>query len=720
MPSTAASKRHRPRKPVSVSSPRRPARSSALPSAKAHFPSLGDSAVLSDGSGSSTDEDDLDFPLLKHRHSATDSAETTPVVDADGDPMHTYAEDQPEPASYKRFSSSQLKAKVMKGSLSARRSIMHALTRWPLLLFVFCAVLIDLIFYITVRNWVSWWEYLVTWRGHKRQVHDRIHKARQFEEWESAAKELDDIMGNDEWKKEKECSYYDYKLIDKISRRLRRHRLSGTPGAAREMRKILQHSACKANIGGIENETLYSRTYLGTKSLVEEFVAEVLASLEFVVQSEDLSLEEKRIFLKSASRTYGKTAFCLSGGATFGYYSLGVVKALHEHDLLPNVITGTSAGSLVAAMICTRTDDELRSEIFTPDLYRHLRPCSDSVWTRTKRFWTTGSMFNSQDWYEKVKWITKGHLTFMEAYKRTGRVLNIAVVATEPHSPPKLLNYITAPDVIISSAILASAAIPGILDAVELISKTEKGDYVPFRGVGKRWRDGSLRTDIPERELHQLFNINYTIVSQCNPHILVFFYQGRGSPGYPVAHRHGRGWRGGFLASAIIQHFKLDLLKWLRLLRDLDLLPKVMGTDLSRLWLQRFEGSVTILPQPILEDYLCILTDPTRDRMVRYLSHGQVRCWPKLHMISNRLRIEQLLRRLGKQLSARTGATSGKPADLELEAGARPVAASHRPGSSANCNSISSIESVQWDHKPAPPSPVENEWSSDDDYWWNS
>lgn len=42
-----------------------------------------------------------------------------------------------------------------------------------------------------------------------------------------------------------------------------------------------------------------------------------------------------------------------------GLYHIGVVKALHERDLLPRIISGTAVGALIAALICIHTDDEL-------------------------------------------------------------------------------------------------------------------------------------------------------------------------------------------------------------------------------------------------------------------------------------------------------------------------------------------------------------------------
>ena len=35
----------------------------------------------------------------------------------------------------------------------------------------------------------------------------------------------------------------------------------------------------------------------------------------------------------------------------------------------------------------------------------------------------------------------------------------------------------------------------------------------------RRWRDGSLESDLPMKQLKELFNVNHFIVSQANPHI---------------------------------------------------------------------------------------------------------------------------------------------------------------------------------------------------------
>lgn len=74
-------------------------------------------------------------------------------------------------------------------------------------------------------------------------------------------------------------------------------------------------------------------------------------------------------------------------------------------------------------------------------------------------------------------------MTFKEAYLRTGRILNISVIPADRHSPTKLLNYVTAPDTVIWSALLASAAVPGILPPVVLMQKLKDGSIVPTNWV---------------------------------------------------------------------------------------------------------------------------------------------------------------------------------------------------------------------------------------------
>jgi len=331
----------------------------------------------------------------------------------------------------------------------------------------------------------------------------------------------------------------------------------------------------------------------------------------------------------------------------FAFYHLGVIKALLDSNILPEVITGTSGGALVAALVATRRNDELKA-LLVPALAHEINACAEpfSVWF--PRWWKTGARFDSIDWARKCSWFCRGSMTFREAYERTGRILNVSCVPADPHSPTLLLNYLTSPDCVIWSAVIASAAVPGILNPVVLMQKLSDGTLAPF-SFGHKWKDGSLRTDIPLKALNLHFNVNFSVVSQVNPHINLFFFSSRGSVGQPVTHRRGRGWRGGFLGSAAEQYLKLDLTKWLKVLRHLELLPRPLGQDWSQIWLQQFSGTITIWPRSVMSDFFNILTDPDPSRLARMLHVGQQSAFPKLLFLANRLKVERKIEQARKE-----------------------------------------------------------------------
>ena len=60
---------------------------------------------------------------------------------------------------------------------------------------------------------------------------------------------------------------------------------------------------------------------------------------------DEIAMAEKLEFFRRASHCFGRTALMLSGAGALGPFHVGVIKALVEEDLLPNVISGSSAGA---------------------------------------------------------------------------------------------------------------------------------------------------------------------------------------------------------------------------------------------------------------------------------------------------------------------------------------------------------------------------------------
>lgn len=532
------------------------------------------------------------------------------------------------------------------------RSVLYKFLRWPLLGVIFTWITMLGAIYFVLRIYVALYEHFVLWNGEQGRLRDRMRNVNSYEEYKIAAEALDTYQGHDDWKSESEFDYYDFKTVRRAARRLKEHREKGD---IPELRRLLE-TCVKSNFGGIESPRLYSMTYYGTKNLVEVYLEEVQVSLRFLLESKAIDDEDKKQLFKNMSRNYGRTALCLSGGATFAYYHFGVVRALLDAGLLPNVLSGTSGGGIVASLCCTYKDDELK-DILVPELADQITACHEDMMTILKRWYKTGAQFDAVDWARRSKFFTRGSTTFKEAYLRTGRILSVSVIPSDVHSPPKLVNYLTAPDTVIWSALLASAAVPGILPPVPLMQKGLDGKLSPYN-FGTPFKDGSLRTDIPLKALNLYFNVTYSIVSQANPHVKLWFFSPRGSVGRPTAHRRGEGWRGGFLASALEQFLKHDLFKWLKVLRSLELLPRPAGQDWSSIFLQRFHGTITIWPKTRLSDFPRILSDPSREVLGHMLLHGARATYPKLLFVSNRLKIERILeegRALDKPMMLKKG-----------------------------------------------------------------
>src|SRR5690554_5956756 len=59
-----------------------------------------------------------------------------------------------------------------------------------------------------------------------------------------------------------------------------------------------------------------------------------------------------------------KLGFVLSGGSVRAAAHVGVLKALEEYALQPDVVVGTSGGSIVAALYATGLDAQKLEELF--------------------------------------------------------------------------------------------------------------------------------------------------------------------------------------------------------------------------------------------------------------------------------------------------------------------------------------------------------------------
>jgi NTE family protein len=68
-----------------------------------------------------------------------------------------------------------------------------------------------------------------------------------------------------------------------------------------------------------------------------------------------------------------ETGLVLSGGGVRGFAHVGALKALNEHGIFPNIISGTSTGALVGALYADGyTPDEIMHLFFEKKLFKYL------------------------------------------------------------------------------------------------------------------------------------------------------------------------------------------------------------------------------------------------------------------------------------------------------------------------------------------------------------
>jgi len=513
--------------------------------------------------------------------------------------------------------------------------------KWPVVFVLGVIILMELSMYIMIRLLVHGFErccYTSKARGLRDQMST---EPTTYEHWLKLGEELDSVKKLDSWRKDsKSDSRYNWSLIERLASQLREHRNS------EEARKLLQVFAqcTRKNLGGIWKEKLYSVSYTGkTKDAVHGFADELEQSLDWLAKAastmSDNSLMHTIRFMTRVKKAYGEVGLFLSGGASNGNYHWGVIRALLDQGHLPRYLSGTSAGAVVASLIGTRTDEELRS-LLVPEVLSQKLTCFDETWVKClSRYAQFGCLFSKYKWINKIKWFTKGDTTFQEAYERTGRVININVSEPGEHGQPVMLNHDTCPDVVIYSAVIASAAMKNFVKPQALLVKRPDGSLAPrqYRTIEK-FVDGCFQRDLPVRELSEMYNIRFSVVSQVGPHAVPFHFRNQGEAGMPSRWRRSTGgWRGGFLLSACEMILKTEMRKNLIILNRLGLVNQD-NIGATSLFLQTFEGDITIVPPVYLWDYYKLISDPGKD-LERYFNIGQRLTWKKLPMLSLRMQI---------------------------------------------------------------------------------
>jgi TAG lipase/steryl ester hydrolase/phospholipase A2/LPA acyltransferase len=208
---------------------------------------------------------------------------------------------------------------------------------------------------------------------------------------------------------------------------------------------------------------LYKHSHVGTKALIERYIESVQQTLQALFQvsakqGDNCPVQSRHLMesLLATRQSFGRSALLLSGGGTFGMNHIGVVASLWKARLLPRIISGASAGSIVCAVLCTKTDTEI-PDVLEEFCYGDLAVFEkegeeDGIMKKVVRFLKYGALFDITHLMNVMRNML-GDITFQESYNRTRRILNITVSSASLYELPRLLNYVTAPNVMIWSAV---------------------------------------------------------------------------------------------------------------------------------------------------------------------------------------------------------------------------------------------------------------------------
>ncbi|KAL9552377.1 hypothetical protein MBANPS3_003788 [Mucor bainieri] len=460
----------------------------------------------------------------------------------------------------------------------------------------------------------------------------QLDAAKSYKAWSHAAMALDNLTGANEWKNSPVSKDYDYKLLQSRINEIDHIRSSGQD--RRAMTFALRLSLSR-NLGDMSNSALFGHCYIGTKKLISDYIDHIIEQLEWIgdttTPTVDMDFKQRHDYFMNLRHSYGRTALLLSGGGTLGYFHIGVLKTLVNARLLPRILSGASTGSIMASIICTLNEQDRITMLNDYDaipLDVFSRPeAPDTLLLRLNRYVLNGNLYDPVILKDELR-NQYGDITFAEAYNRSQLILNIAVSSTSVYEMPRLLNHITAPDVVVWSAVILSCAVPLVYPDGYLYVKDKEGGLKQWTPTDDKYRDGSIDNDLPLKKISEMFSVNHFIVVQINPHIAPFLHRGKGKPSWLRTSMN-----------FVLRFVKEELQHRCSQLMEIGVSSNAT-LRLQNVLNQRYVGDITLSPDLTFTDVGKILTNLTREEAVNFIQRGERRTWDNLSKIHHSLKIE--------------------------------------------------------------------------------
>ena len=124
--------------------------------------------------------------------------------------------------------------------------------------------------------------------------------APDYSAWSKAAREHDRKSGLQAWRDADESRYFDYRSI---RARLEKLRKLSAAGDVKGLLFVL-NEGIHGNIDGMGHERLYQKARFGTKALVEDYVAEVVASLDKIAAARSIATAARRCCSRARAASF--------------------------------------------------------------------------------------------------------------------------------------------------------------------------------------------------------------------------------------------------------------------------------------------------------------------------------------------------------------------------------------------------------------------------------
>jgi predicted acylesterase/phospholipase RssA len=251
-----------------------------------------------------------------------------------------------------------------------------------------------------------------------------------------------------------------------------------------------------------------------------------------------------------------------------------------------------------------------------------------------------------------------GNFTFQEAFDRTGRILNIIVSPQNRSDPPRLLNYLTAPHVLVWSAAVASSSLPGVFEPNKLLVKDADGTERSESATVASFIDGSMEQDLPMQQLSEMFNINHFIISQANPHAVLLASFGVNKS---VWTNKLMG-----IVTGVLLFLKRQAKAWLE-----NLVESIGGQRIAPMWdtrrgflkqffTQEYEGrdiDISLIPwkshRSVLSAMLHCIYNPSDDEFFEWGEAAERETWKYIPKIKSHVAVEMTLDKCVQKLRLR-------------------------------------------------------------------